>query len=86
MDLFNPEVDLSLRSQYSVETLYLKADNKEELQRRFGMEVNKEMALIGVVTRLDSQKGLDLMACVMEEMLIHDHVQFCILGSGEAKF
>lgn len=86
VDLFNPEVDLSLRSQYSVETLYLKADNKEELQRRFGMEVNKEMALIGVVTRLDSQKGLDLMACVMEEMLIHDHVQFFILGSGEAKY
>ena len=82
VDLFNPEVDLSLRSQYSVETLYLKADNKEELQRRFGMEVNKEMALIGVVTRLDSQKGLDLMACVMEEMLIHDHVQFFILGSS----
>lgn len=85
-DLFNPEFDLSLCSQYTVDTLNLKTNNKEELQRRYGLEVNPNIPLIGVVTRLDSQKGLDLITAVLEEMLIYDEVQFFILGSGEERY
>ena len=37
VDIFNPAVDTSLVVTYTVETLELKAKNKEELQRRFGI-------------------------------------------------
>ena len=86
VDLFNPETDPALVSPYTVGTLELKAKNKEELQRRFNLEVNPDIPLIGIITRLDSQKGLDLITHILEEHLIYDRVQFFLLGSGEAKY
>ena len=86
VDLFNPETDPALVSPYTVETLELKAKNKEELQQRFNLEVNPDIPLIGIITRLDSQKGLDLITHILEEHLIYDRVQFFLLGSGEAKY
>lgn len=85
-DIFNPAVDTALVSLYTEETLELKLKNKEELQRRFNLEINADIPLIGIVTRLDSQKGLDLITCVLEELLIYDNIQFFLLGSGEAKY
>ena len=85
-DIFNPAVDTALVSPYTEETLELKLKNKEELQRRFNLEINADIPLIGIVTRLDSQKGLDLITCVLEELLIYDNIQFFLLGSGEAKY
>ena len=86
VDIFNPSTDSALICPYQVETLELKGQNKEELQKRFGLEVNPNVPLIGVVTRLDSQKGLDLITHILEELLIYDNIQFFLLGSGEAKY
>ena len=86
VDIFDPAVDTALVYPYTVETLELKGKNKEELQRRFGLEVNCDIPFIGIVTRLDSQKGLDLITHILEELLIYDNIQFFLLGSGEAKY
>ena len=86
MDLFNPATDPALAQMYDIKTIEMKGANKLALQKRFGMEENADIPLIGLVTRLDAQKGLDLVTHVLEEMLYHDKVQFFLLGSGEKKF
>jgi len=85
-ELFNPTTDQALVSPYNVHTVQLKGENKLALQHRFGMEENTQIPLIGIVTRLDSQKGLDLIMCVLEEILYHNQVQFFLLGSGAEKY
>ena len=86
MDLFNPATDTTIAHPYSVSTIELKKENKLALQRRCGMEENPDIPLIGLVTRLDAQKGLDLVTEVLEEMLYHNNVQFFLLGSGEKQY
>ena len=86
IDLFDPATDQALVSRYHIDTVELKGENKLALQQRFGMEENVKIPLIGIVTRLDSQKGLDLLMCVLEEILYHNRVQFLLLGSGEGRY
>jgi len=86
LDLFNPSTDQSLIQCYDINSIELKGENKLALQRRFRMEEKVNIPLIGMVTRLDSQKGLDLLMCVLEDILYHNVVQFFLLGSGEAKY
>lgn len=86
VDIFDPTTDPSLEKTYDVKTLEMKGENKLALQKRFGMEENEDIPLIGLVTRLDSQKGLDLVMCVLEDILYHNKVQFFLLGSGEKKY
>ena len=62
-----------------------KYKNKLALQEQLGLEVNKDKFMIGLVSRLTDQKGLDLIACVMDEICTDD-VQFVILGTGEEKY
>ncbi|MGL4374205.1 MAG: glycogen synthase [Turicibacter sp.] len=83
---FNPQTDSSLIATYSCDHLKHKEINKLALQRRYGLEINENIPMIGLVTRLDAQKGLDLISDVLREMLEEDKVQFFILGSGEQKF
>lgn len=58
-----------------------KAACKEALQRECGLEVRSDRALIGVVSRLDFQKGLDLAIPAVESRL--DRAQFVVLGTGD---
>ena len=85
-DVFDPEHNTSLAANYTLENLDQKALNKEALQKRFGLEVNPDIPLVGIVTRLDAQKGLDLITHVLEHILYHNQVQFFLLGSGEKEY
>ncbi len=53
-----------------------KVVNKRQLQAKYGLAVDKDVMLIGIVSRLTNQKGFDLVAYVMEEMLSTMNVQF----------
>ncbi|MBC2856455.1 glycogen synthase GlgA [Cetobacterium sp. 2A] len=59
-----------------------KKTKKKKLQKLTGLEINNEIPIVSVVTRLDRQKGIDLISCVFDEMMELD-VQFILLGSGE---
>lgn len=81
-DDWNPETDRHLSGQYSVSRMAGKNQNKEALQRRMGLEVNLDVPLLGVVSRLTHQKGLDLLLEIAPR-LVDLPVQLVILGSGE---
>lgn len=83
---YNPENDYRLASKYNqINWRKEKYKNKTQLQEQLGLEVNKDKFMIGLVSRLTDQKGLDLIAHVMDD-LCSDDVQFVILGTGEEKY
>lgn len=81
---WNPETDPFLPVRYSVETVAEgKARCKTALQVRLGLPVRSQVPLIGMVTRLVEQKGLDLLAMASRQILEED-VQLVVLGTGDA--
>lgn len=81
-DLFNPSEDTKLYKSFDENNLDKKLENKLKLQAALNLPVNKDIPLIGIVSRLVKQKGFDLMACVMEELLRLD-LQIVVLGTGD---
>lgn len=85
-DEYNPETDSRLFRRFSTATFRAsKKFNKSKLQEELGLENDPRCMMIGIVSRLTDQKGLDLIDCVFDEMC-QDAVQFVILGTGEARY
>lgn len=84
-DTNNPATDPNIYVNYDVDHLDKKLENKLALQKECGLPVNPDVPLIGIVTRLTWQKGLDLILNRIEEMMKRD-IQIVILGSGDAKY
>ncbi|MBP3610113.1 MAG: glycogen synthase GlgA [Lachnospiraceae bacterium] len=83
---YNPATDKYILHHFTAEDFRkVKAKNKKELQKELGLEVDEKKFMIGLVSRLTDQKGLDLVECVMEEICDED-VQFVILGTGDPKY
>jgi starch synthase len=74
-----------LPHSYSVEDLTGKAANKAALQKEMGLEVSPETPLFGTISRLTSQKGVDIQLGALEEML-SSGMNFVLLGSGEREW
>ena len=83
--LFDPKTDLYLAHGYDHETLRFKSINKRALQKELGLPQRSDLPLIGMVTRLTPQKGLDLLREAMDDISEMD-VQLAILGAGDAEF
>ena len=82
-DEYNPETDPLIYKNYSVKTFRReKIKNKRALQRELGLEENDKKFMIGIVSRLTDQKGLDLVDYVIEEICAED-TQLVVLGTGE---
>ncbi len=83
VDNYNPETDPALFENYTEETVKAgKAVNKAALQERLNLPKKADVPLIGMVTRLVSHKGLDLVKHIFDRLLEQD-VQVVILGSGD---
>lgn len=80
---WNPAVDRLLPARYTPDDLRGKAEDKAELQRRFGMTVDPNVPVLGVVSRLVAQKGLGLLAQALDGILHSMAVQFVIVGAGD---
>lgn len=83
--LFDPSTDKTIKKKYSAKNLKGKADCKIELQKLFHLKQDSKIPLIGIVTRLVNQKGLDLIAETIEK-LKNENLQLAVLGSGEEKY
>ncbi|MBU1661649.1 MAG: glycogen synthase GlgA [Chloroflexi bacterium] len=82
---WDPAVDALIPATYSSADLSGKAVCKRELQRRFNLEIEAGVPLVGVVSRFADQKGLDLLAEAIETIVNDMRVQFVILGSGDKR-
>ncbi len=80
---WNPATDTLIPKNYHPGNMSGKGVSKAALQIRLGLDENAEIPLIGIVSRFASQKGLDLLAEVIESILKNMRVQFAILGSGD---
>lgn len=84
---WNPEIDKKIPANYSAKDLSGKAKCKAELQKRMGLEVNPDIPVVGIVTRLVDQKGIaEVFAPTYGSIFnicANMKVQFAILGSGE---
>ncbi|HJV36341.1 MAG TPA: glycogen/starch synthase, partial [Geomonas sp.] len=81
-DEWNPENDPHLPHPFSASDLSGKGICKRELQRTLGLPEREEVPLIGMVTRLVKQKGIDVLAEAVPRLLELD-VQIVLLGAGE---
>ncbi len=83
---WDPRCDTSLPQTYSHENWRTgKAAAKAALQRELNLPVEPNTPIIGLVGRLASQKGWDLVIPLMERWTEHRHLQWAVLGSGEAR-
>ena len=85
--LCNPATDSALPANYDKRTFRKgKASCKAALQREFGLPVKSNTPLCVMVTRLTSQKGLDLLCYIARRLLWEEDVQLLIMGVGESHF
>ncbi len=82
---FDPEKDNLLAKNYTAETFEGKAENKLALQRELGLSVDADVPMIAMITRLSGQKGLDLVECVLPEIM-NTGAQLVVLGMGESRY
>ena len=80
--VWDPATDPLLEARYSVEDLAPRTANKAALQARFKLDLNPSAPLFAVVSRLDWQKGLDLLLQAIPTLLAEGG-QLALLGSGD---
>ena len=85
-DEWDPRHDRYLTRHFSPENLDGKAQNKRELERDSGLHGPPGRPLVGMVTRLASQKGLDLLVEAMPMLLERRDFALAVLGSGDERY
>ncbi|MCD5414349.1 MAG: glycogen synthase GlgA [Clostridiales bacterium] len=83
-DKYNPRTDGYI-VKYNARDIKTKLRNKTMLQEELGLQVNRDMPLIAIISRLVPQKGLDLILCILDEIM-NLGVQLVVLGTGERKY
>lgn len=83
---WDPATDELIPANYTPEDLAGKAECKRTLLAEMGLEDRQERPLVGLVTRLVGQKGIDLVEQVMPRLIDERDVAFVALGSGERRY
>ncbi len=81
--LYNPVTDKYIAQTFSADTVEQRKANKVALQEEVGLEVNSGSFLIGMVTRLVEQKGIDLSLQILDRFMSYTDAQFILLGTGD---
>ncbi|MBR1811974.1 MAG: glycogen synthase GlgA [Clostridia bacterium] len=85
-DIYDPEKDGDIPANFTAADLAGKAVCKRELQKEMGLPQRDDVPVIGIVSRLVSHKGFDLVKAVLDELLCNADVQVAVLGSGEWQY
>ncbi|HEY9651010.1 MAG TPA: glycogen synthase GlgA [Coleofasciculaceae cyanobacterium] len=80
---YNPETDKYIPQNFTADTIEKRRANKVALQEEVGLQVNANTFLMGMVTRLVDQKGIDLLIQVLDRFLAYNDTQFILLGTGD---
>ncbi len=81
-DRYNPQTDPQIAKHYDVNSLDARAENKLTLQRELHLTPDAGVPLLGMVSRLNEQKGLHLVR-ELSERLLRLNVQFALMGTGD---
>ena len=85
-DIWNSKTDSLLAANYDLsDVLAKKRENKRALQERLGLEVDEGKFVIGLISRLTDQKGLDLVNAILPQ-IIDGNTQVVVLGTGDARY
>ena len=82
MARYDPSTGTGIPHKFSVKSMAGKAKNKAHLQEQMRLTVNPDVPVIGIVSRLVSHKGLDLI-CQVFDQIMDLNCQFVVLGSGD---
>lgn len=82
---YNPAEDPRIAANYSADNMAPKAENKRALQEQLGLDISANTPIIGIVSRLSSQKGLDLVDYVISDIM-REGVQLIVLGMGDSRY
>jgi starch synthase len=85
-DEYNPSTDPHLEKNYDSSTLERRIENKLALQKGSGLPQNPDIPLIGMVSRLEEQKGIDLLLQAMDQFTTETRAQLVILGQGREHY
>ena len=84
--VYDPKTDEKIYQNYDLTDFRKqKVKNKLKLQEELGLQVDKKKFMIGLISRLTDQKGLDLIAYAMER-IVDEHTQFVVIGTGDAQY
>ncbi len=83
IESYNPETDKYIPNHFTADTLETRRANKIALQEEIGLQVNAGTFLMGMVTRLVDQKGIDLLIQVLDRFMAYTDSQFILLGTGD---
>lgn len=84
---YDPAQDPYLAFPYGIEDApQKKQENKKQLQRYLGFAEDADTMMVGIVSRMSSQKGFDLIESVLDELLADTRIQIAVLGTGQPEF
>lgn len=84
--VWNPSTDPNLPFRYSAKSLWRKEKNKEQLLERLGLPYRKGVPVVGMITRLAYQKGIDLLEFSLPRTLARRDFRLVVLASGEERY
>lgn len=83
---FDPERDTNIAQTFGRDQLDARAANKAALQKEAGLPVRADVPILAMVSRLNDQKGIDLVSQVIGHVLDTLDVQFVLMGTGDQQY
>jgi starch synthase len=82
-DSYDPTTDKYIKQNFAADSLEKRAANKPALQTELGFKVDDKIFLMGVVSRLVDQKGIDLLMQILDRFMAYSNSQLVVLGTGD---
>lgn len=83
--IWNPEIDSKIVHKYSIKNLEHKKENKKALAENFGFKYDEKVPVIGMISRLVEEKGIDLIEKALPQ-LMKLNMRLILLGTGDKKY
>ncbi|MGF1542228.1 MAG: glycogen synthase GlgA [Pleurocapsa sp.] len=82
-DSYNPATDKYIPQNFTIDTIEDRFANKTALQKELGLNVDDNVFLMGVVSRLVDQKGIGLLMQILDRFMAYSNSQLVVLGTGD---
>ena len=84
--VYNPQSDRFIEQNFTVDSLDKRPINKSTLQQELGLTVDNNALLMGVVSRLVEQKGIELILQILDRFMSYTNAQLVVLGTGDRDY